>query len=129
MARSPVMLAQLRAMPNGIRLFLGYALLILAGIGISLRYVVDLAIGAPVSGPGVVVMVLLAYTIFTTTLVLQRKEAGRGLALGLASLTVPLAPYLLLTGLPVHAAFVAALAGLLFRGLLSAEARAWLNEP
>ena len=59
---------------------------------------IDLAIGAPVSGPGVVVMVLLAYTIFTTTLVLQRKEASRGLALGLASLTVPLAPYLLLTG-------------------------------
>ena len=46
---------------------------------------IDLAIGAPVSGPGVVVMVLLAYTIFTTTLVLQRKEASRGLALGLAS--------------------------------------------
>ena len=43
-------------------------------------------------------MVLLAYTIFTTTLVLQRKEASRGLALGLASLTVPLAPYLLFTG-------------------------------
>ena len=70
-----------------ILLFLVYAGLILAGIGISLRYVIDLAIGAPVSGPGVVVMVLLAYTIFTTTLVLQRKEASRGLALGLASLT------------------------------------------
>jgi hypothetical protein len=104
-------------------------LLILVGIGISLRFVVDLAIGAPVSGPGVVVMVLLAYTIFTTTLVLQRKEASRGLALGLASLTVPLAPYLLLVGLPVHAAFIAALAALLFRGLLSSETRAWLSEP
>jgi hypothetical protein len=116
-------------MPNGIRLFLVYALLILAGIGISLRYVVDLAIGAPISGPGVVVMVLLAYTIFTTTLVLQRKEAARGLALGLASLTVPLAPYLLLTGLPIQAAFVAALAALLFRGLLRPDVRAWLVEP
>ena len=60
----------------------------------SLRFVIDLAIGAPVSGPGVVVMVLLAYTIFTTTLVLQRKEASRGLALGLASLTLPLIPFL-----------------------------------
>ena len=122
------MLATLREMPNGVRLFLIYALLILVGVGISLRYVVDLAVGAPVSGPGVVVMVLLAYTIFTTTLVLQRKEASRGLALGLASLTVPLAPYLLLVGLPVQAAFVAALAALLFRGLLSKETRAWLSE-
>lgn len=123
------MLASVRAMPGGIRLFLLYALLILAGIGISLRYVVDLAIGAPISGPGVVVMVLLAYTIFTTTLVLQRKEAARGLALGLATLTVPLAPYLLLTGLPIQAAFVGALAILLFRGLLRPEVRDWLNEP
>ena len=123
------MLSNLRAMPNGIRLFLVYALVILAGIGISLRYVVDLAIGAPISGPGVVVMVLLAYTIFTTTLVLQRKEAARGLALGLASLTVPLAPYLLLMGLPIQAAFVAALAALLFRGLLRPDVRAWLIEP
>ena len=38
-------------MPGGIRLFLVYALVILAGIGISLRSVIDLAIGAPVSGP------------------------------------------------------------------------------
>lgn len=115
-------------MPPGIVLFLVYAGLILAGIGVSLRYVIDLAIGAPVSGPGVVVMVLLAYTVFTTTLVLQRKEASRGLALGLASLTVPLAPYLLLTGLPIQAAFVGALAVLLFRGLLSQRVRAYLTE-
>jgi len=91
------MRTRIREMPPGVALFLVYAFLILAGIGISLRFVIDLAIGAPVSPVGVVVMVLLAYTIFTTTLVLQRKEASRGLALGLASLTVPLAPYLLLT--------------------------------
>jgi hypothetical protein len=122
------MLTRIREMPPGILLFLGYAFLILAGIGISLRYVIDLAIGAPVSGPGVIVMVLLAYTIFTTTLVLQRKEASRGLALGLASLTVPLAPYLLFTGLPIQAGVVAALAVLLFRGLLSPRVRAYLSE-
>lgn len=116
-------------MPSGIRLFLIYAALILAGIGISLRYVIDLAIGAPVSGPGVVVMVLLAYTIFTTTLVIQRKEASRGLALGLASLTLPLVPYLLAVGLLLHAAAVAALAFLLFRGLLRPEVRTYLSEP
>ena len=113
----------------GIRLFLIYAALILAGIGVSLRFVIDLAIGAPVSGPGVVVMVLLAYTIFTTTLVLQRKEASRGLALGLASLTLPLALYLLGVGLVVQAVFIGALAALLFRGLLRPEVRTYLSEP
>ena len=123
------MIARIREMPAGIRLFLVYAALILAGIGISLRYVIDLAVGAPVSGPGVVVMVLLAYTIFTTTLVLQRKEASRGFALGLASLTIPLIPYLLAIGLLVPAAFVASFAGLLFRGLLRPEVRGYLSEP
>jgi hypothetical protein len=123
------MRTRIREMPPGVALFLVYAFLILAGIGISLRFVIDLAIGAPVSPVGVVVMVLLAYTIFTTTLVLQRKEASRGLALGLASLTVPLAPYLLLTGLPIQAAVVAAFAFLLFRGLLSPRVRAYLSEP
>ena len=123
------MVDRLRAMPGGIRLFLLYALLILAGIGISLRSVVDLAISVPVSFEGLVVMALLAYTIFTTTLVLQRKQAARSLALGLASLTVPLVPLLLLSQLPVEALFVAALSLLLFRGLLRAEVRTYLNEP
>jgi len=124
----PIVLHQIVAMPGGIRLFLVYALAILAGIGISLRYVIDIAIGAPVSGPGVVVMVLLAYTIFTVTLVWQRKQAARGLALGLASLTLPLVPYLLILGLIPQTIFVAALAALLFRGLLRPEVRAWLVE-
>src|SRR6185295_8310422 len=103
------MLERIRTMPGGIRLFLLYALLILAGIGLSLRFVVDQAIAAPVSPIGVLVMILLAYTIFTTTLVLQRKQAARGLALGLASLTVPLVPLLLLSRLIVEGVFVATL--------------------
>ena len=123
------MLATVRAMPGGIRLFLGYALLILAGIGIALPYVVALAIGAPLSFPGLVLMMLLAYTIFTATLVLQRKEAGRGLALGLASLTIPTVLLLLLSRLAIEALFVGVLAVLLFRGLLRPEVRAWLSEP
>jgi hypothetical protein len=123
------MLTRVREMPGGIRLFLVYALLILAGIGLSLRSVVDLAISAPVSLEGVVVMVLLAYTIFATTLVLQRKQAGRGLALGLASLTIPLVPLLALSRLPIEAIFITALGLLLFRGLLRPEVRAYLNEP
>ena len=119
---------RVREMPGGIRLFLLYALLILAGIGLSLRFVVDQAISAPVSPLGVVVMVLLAYTIFTTTLVLQRKQAARGLALGLASLTLPLIPLLVLSQLVIEAVFVAALALLLFRGLLRPEIRTYLSE-
>ncbi len=123
------MVATIRGMPAGIRLFMLYALVILAGIGLSLRYVVDQAIAAPVSLPGIVVMVLLAYTIFTTTLVLQRKQAAFGLAVGLASLTIPLV--LLLAISPVHPAlpvFTAAVALLLFRGLLRPEVRAYLSE-
>jgi hypothetical protein len=119
----------IRAMPAGIRLFLAYAFLILAGIGLSLRFVVDLAVEASVSVEGVVVMALLAYTIFTTTLVLQRKEAGRGFALGLASLIVPLVPLLAVSQLTVVAIFAAALGLLLFRGLLRPEIRTYLSEP
>lgn len=123
------MIDQIRAMPGGIRIFLVYALVILAGIGLSLRFVVDQAIAAPVSPTGVVVMVLLAYTIFTTTLVLQRKQAARGLALGLASLTIPLVPLLAFSQLVIEAIFVTALALLLFRGLLRSEVRTYLSEP
>lgn len=123
------MFAAIRAMPGGIRLFLVYAFLILAGIGLSLRFVVDQAIEASVSFQGVVAMALLAYTIFTITLVIQRKEAARGLALGLTSLTIPLVPLLLLSQLPVEAIFVAAFSVLLFRGLLRPEVRTFLREP
>ena len=122
------MVQQFLGMPGGLRLFLVYALTILALIGLSLRYVVDQAINAPVSLTGVVVMVLLAYTIFTTTLVIQRKQAARGLALGLASLTLPLTVYLLAAGLIPQMLFFAALSALLFRGLLRDEVRAYLNE-
>lgn len=123
------MLQTLREMPGGLRLFLVYAFLIMGGIGLGLRFVVDQAVEAAVSLPGLVVMVLLAYTIFTTTLVLQRKQAGRGLAVGLASLTIPLIPLLVLSQLPVEAVFIAVLSLLLFRGLLGNEVRAYLSEP
>jgi hypothetical protein len=122
------MLETLRRMPAGIRLFLVYAFAILAGVGISLRYVVDQAIGAPISGTGVVVMVLLAYTIFTTTLVLQRKEASRTLAIGLASLTVPVIPFLLVNGLLPQGLVATILAVALIYGLQRPSVREWLNE-
>ena len=123
------MLATFRAMPGGVRIFLGYAFLILGLIGLSLRWVVDQAISAPVSLPGVVVMILLAYTIFTTTLTLQRKEVARGLALGLSTLTIPAIPLLLLAGQPVAALIVLLLAVLLFFGLTRPEVRTWLDQP
>ncbi|CAN5586877.1 hypothetical protein BH20CHL7_BH20CHL7_02330 [soil metagenome] len=127
--RSAAMIKTIRAMPGGIRLFLVYAFLILAGIALSLRVVVDQAIAAPVSPLGILAMVLLAYTIFTVTLVLQRKQAARGLAFGLASLVIP--AVVLLATSPVHPAtpfFVAAFGVLLFRGLVKPEVRAYLNE-
>jgi hypothetical protein len=123
------MLERVREMPGGIRLFLLYAFLILFLVGTALRFVVDTAVSAPISLPGIVAMVLLAYTIFTTTLVLQRKEAARNLALGLATLTIPLVPLLVFSQLLVQAVFVAALAILLFRGLLRPEVRTYLSEP
>jgi len=123
------MLRQLLAMPPGIRIFLGYAFLILGGIGLSLRWVVDQAITTPISPVGIVVMVLLAYTIFTTTLVLQRKEAARNLALGLATLTLPAIPLALAAAQPVFALLVGALAALLFFGLTRDDVRAYLSEP
>ena len=74
-------------------------------------------------------MVLLAYTIFTTTLVLQRKQASRGLALGLSTLTLPAVPLALLAAQPLAALIAALLAALLFFGLTRPEVRGWLNEP
>lgn len=129
MGQNRRVIEQIRAMPAAIRLFLVYALVILAGIGLSLRFVVDQAIAAPVSPVGVVVMVLLAYTIFTITLVVQRKEAARGLALGLSSLTVPLVPWFLVIGRPIPAIPALLLAIALIRGLRGARARAYLIEP
>ena len=123
------MLEQIAAMPAGIRLFLGYAFLILAIIGVSLPRVVALAVEAPVTIPGLVVMILLAYTIFTTTLVLQRKEAARGLALGLASLTLPAIPLLAVYGALIQAGIVLVLAVALFRGLTRPSVRSYLSEP
>ena len=116
-------------MPFGIRLFLVYGALILVGIALSMRTVVDQAAVMPISPLGVVVMILLAYTIFTMTLVIQRKQAGFGLAVVLASLVIP--AVLLLATSPVHPAlpfFVAAFGLLLFRGLLRPEVRTYLSE-
>jgi hypothetical protein len=117
-----------RLPPPGLLVFLGYAFLILGIIGVSLRWVVDQAISAPLSIPGIVAMVLLAYTIFTITMVLQRKQAARGLALGLSTLTVPAVPLLLLGPVPVTAVVPALLGIVLLLGLTRPSVRAYLAE-
>jgi len=122
------MLASLRGMPWGIAVFLAYAFLILAGIGLSLGPVVDQATAAPVSLIGVAWMALLAYTIFTVTLVLQRKTAARGLAIGLSTLTLPAMPLAAVAGVPIAVLFFAVLAFLLFNGLRTRAVRAWLDQ-
>jgi len=122
-------MGSLRGMPWGVGLFLVYALVLLVGIGLSLGFVVDQAVNVPVTPLGLVVMALLAYTIFTVTVVLQRKSASRNLALGLATLALPAIPLALVWGQLIAALFVAALAALLFRGLRAPAVRAWLDQP
>jgi len=112
-----------------VRIFLAYAFVILAGIGLSLRWVVDQAIEQSVSLLGILWMGLLAYTIFTITLVLQRKEASRGLALGLASLSIPAVPLLALSALLPAAIVVALVAVVLFRTMTRPAVRSYLSEP
>jgi hypothetical protein len=116
-------------MPWGVGLFLGYAFLILIGVGLSLGSIVDLALEVPITGIGLVVMALLAYTIFTITMVLQRKAAARGLAYGLATLAIPAIPLALVVGLLIPAIAIAVIALLLYRGLRSPATAAWLDQP
>jgi hypothetical protein len=122
-------MGSVRGMPWGVALFLAYALLLLAGVGLSLGFVVDQATNVPVTPLGLVVMALLAYTIFTITVVLQRKSAARSLALGLATLALPAIPLALVWGQLIAALFVGAFAALLFRGLRAPAAIAWLDQP
>ena len=54
------MLQQVRDMPTGVRIFLVYAFLVLAIIGLGTPQVINQAVEAPVSALGVVWMLLLA---------------------------------------------------------------------
>jgi hypothetical protein len=74
-------------------------------------------------------MILLAYTIFTITLVLQRKEAARGLAVGLSTLTIPLAFFFLVSPVPLLALGPGILGILLWIGLRRPASRAYFREP
>jgi hypothetical protein len=85
------MLQLIRQMPPGVLLFLAYAFVVLSILGLTMPIVIDQAVQTPVTFIGLVWMGLLAYLIFTMTLVLQRKQAAYGLSLGLTTLLLPLA--------------------------------------
>jgi uncharacterized membrane protein len=123
------MLEQLRQMPNGVRFLLLYALLMLSGLALTLPLVVEQAVEAPISLLGLLWMLLIAYLIFTVTLVLQRKQSAWALSIGLASLSLPLVFVLWQWGGIIAALAGAALAAALFIGLRRPAARAWFNEP
>jgi hypothetical protein len=124
------MLGQRRIVPVGVLIFLLYGFAMLAGLAVAMPLVIDQAVEASVSPLGVVYMLLLAYLIFTLTLVLQRKQAGYPLALGLATLSVPLVPILYLSPAGLPGAVIAALvAGGLFTALRREATRAWFVEP
>ena len=122
------MLAVIRAMPTGVKLVLGFGFVLLAGVGLTLPLVINTAVEAPVSPLGILWMLLLAYLIFTLTLILQRKQAAWMLSLGLASLAVPIAIIMFFwAGLP-GAVFGIGLTGLLFTSLRGERVRGWFSE-
>src|SRR5687768_6098137 len=123
------MLDVLRQMPNGVRVVLAFGFVLLAGIGLTLPLVINQAVEAPVSPLGLLWMLLLAYLVFTLTLILQRKQAGWLLSLGLASLSVPLAFILFSWGGVIGAIVGLLLIGLLFVAVRGQQARAWFSEP
>jgi hypothetical protein len=110
--------------------FLVYGLLMLAAVGLSLRFVVAEAVEAPISLPGIVVMLLLAYLVFTLTLVLQRKQAAYPLAIGLVTLGLPAVPILYLSPAGLPGAVIAfSVVALVLGSLRRRSSRSWFVEP
>src|SRR3954454_21326276 len=108
-------------MPTGVKLVLAFGFVLLAGIGLTLPLVINQAVEMPVSPLGLLWMLLLAYLIFTLTLILQRKQAAWMLSIGLASLAVPIALILYFWASVPGAIFGIGLVGLLFTGLCGAR--------
>lgn len=119
----------IKAMPPGVLIFMGYSFVVLSILGLAMPIVIDQAVAAPISFIGIVWMALLAYLIFTMTLVLQKKQAAFGLSMGLTSLMVPLAAILalgvenLLPAIPPLALF-----GLVVWSLRRPRSREWFSE-
>jgi hypothetical protein len=122
------MLETFRAMPTGVKLILGFGFILLAGVGLTLPLIINQAVEAPVSPIGLLWMLLLAYLVFTLTLILQRKQAAWMLSIGLASLAVPLALIMFFwAGVPGWL-FGVGLIGMLFTSLRGERVRAWFSE-
>ena len=120
----------IKSMPPGVLMFMGYALLVLSVLGVFMRFIIDLAVESPISFPGLVWMALLAYLVFTMTLVLQKKQAAFGLALGLTSLMLPLAAIMLLApGGFVISILAVALFIIVVLALRRPRSREWFSEP
>jgi hypothetical protein len=120
----------IKAMPPGVLVFLGYSFVVLSILGLAMPIVVDQAVSAPVSFIGIVWMALLAYLIFTMTLVLQKKQAAFGLSLGLTSLLVPFAAVVFFAPGGYVLSFVAlALFVIVVIALRRPRSRAWFSEP
>jgi len=117
-------------MPVGVRILLTYGFLLLAAVGVTLPLIVAQAVEAPISPIGVVWMLLLAYLVFTLTLVLQRKQAAYPLTVGLATLSLPLVPLLYLSPAGLPGAMAAAIVVVLvFWALLRPSVRSWFDRP
>jgi hypothetical protein len=125
------MLETVRQMPSGVLVLLGYAFLVLAFLGLTMPLVIEEAVVAPISFIGVVWMALLAYLIFTMTMVLQRKQAAYNLSIGLTSLLVPLAIVSLFSPQGGTPGAIIALGAFLFLffSLRRPNSRKWFVEP
>jgi hypothetical protein len=124
------MLQLISEMPRGVLIFLGYSFLVLASVGLTMPLIIDEAVEAPISPIGIVWMALLAYLIFTMTLVLQRKQAAYALALGLTTLVLPMALVLWFSPAGVIGAILALIVfGVVVWSLRRPKSRAWFNEP
>ncbi len=124
------MLQTIREMPPGVLLFMGYCFLVLSAIGLTMPLVIDQAVSAPITFIGMVWMLLLAYLIFTMTMVLQKKQAAYALSLGLTSLLLPLAAVLLFApgGYVGSILSVVLFVGIVW-GLRRPRSREWFSEP
>jgi hypothetical protein len=129
-------------MPLSVRLWFGWAFLLLAITGLLLGRIVefiDFSERAPFSLLGIFMMLELALVLFGITVALQRKRIAHRFAIGIALLPVPvlagLPPALL--DFPPEAAngwyaltvpLGAIVSVVLLVGLLRSRARAWFGE-
>lgn len=129
-------------MPLSVRLWFGWAFLLLAVTGLFLGRIVefiDFSERAPFSILGIFMMVELALVLFGITVALQRKRIAYRFAIGIALLAVPVLgglPPALLDFPPAAAngwyAFTVPIGSIvsvvLLAGLLRSPARAWFGE-